>query len=137
MGMCAYGYIFQVKVEDLLGDIECVKTYIDDILVLGKDFFRRHIDQLIIKLWRLLTVSLKVNAHRCSFGLKGVPYLGYVITREGIKIYPKKVQGIMDIGQPATTTEARALISMVQYYRDMCPRQSHVLDPLIEAACGP
>ena len=86
---------------------------------------------------RLRAAGLKVNAPKCSFGLKGIPYLGYVITREGIKPDPKKVQWIMDIGRPSTTTEARALIGMVQYYMDMWPRQSHVLTPLTEAASGP
>ena len=37
MGMCTLGDIFQAKVDKLLGDIEGVKTYIDDILVLIKD----------------------------------------------------------------------------------------------------
>ena len=49
----------------------------------------------------------------------------------------KKVQGIMDIGQPTTTPEARELISMVQYYRGMWSRRYHRLDPLTEAASGP
>ena len=35
MGMCASRDISQAKVDELLGDIEGVKTYIDDILVLG------------------------------------------------------------------------------------------------------
>ena len=39
MGMCASGDIFQAKVDKILGDIKGVKTYIDDILVLGKDSF--------------------------------------------------------------------------------------------------
>ena len=43
----------------------------------------------------------------------------------------------MDVGIPATTTEAQALIGMFQYYRDMWPRQSHVLAPLTEAASIP
>ena len=43
----------------------------------------------------------------------------------------------MDLGQPDTTTEERALIGMVQYYRDMWPRRSHVLAPLTEAASSP
>ena len=43
----------------------------------------------------------------------------------------------MDIGRPATATEARSLIGMVQYYRDMWPRRSHILAPLTEAAIGP
>ena len=78
----------------------------------------------------------KVNPPKCSFCLKDIRYLGYVITREVIKPDPKKVQGIMDIGRPATTTEARELIGMFQYYRDMWPRRSHVLAPLIEAVSG-
>ena len=40
----------------------------------------------------------------------------------------------MDIARPTTMTEARALLSMVQYYRYMCPRRSHILAPLAEAA---
>ena len=43
MGMCTSGDIFKAKVETLLGDIEGVKTYIDDILILSKDCFGNHI----------------------------------------------------------------------------------------------
>ena len=39
MGMRASGYIFQAKVDELLGDINGIKTYIYDILFLGKDIF--------------------------------------------------------------------------------------------------
>ena len=37
MGMCALGDILQSKLDELLGDIEGVKAYTDDILVLSKD----------------------------------------------------------------------------------------------------
>ena len=62
MGMCASGDIFQVKVDKIIGDIEGVKTYIDDILVLGKDSLEKHIYQLIIIFDRLRAAGLKVNA---------------------------------------------------------------------------
>ena len=39
----------------------------------------------------------------------------------------------MDLGRPTTTTEGSELIGMVQYYRDVCPRRSHILPPLKEA----
>ena len=38
-GMRALGDIFQAKVDELLGYIEGVKKYIDDILVLSRDSF--------------------------------------------------------------------------------------------------
>ena len=34
MGMCASGDMFQAKVDELPGDIQGVKTYIDGIFVL-------------------------------------------------------------------------------------------------------
>ena len=123
MGMCASGYIFQDKVDELLDDIEGVKTYIDNILASRKDCLKKHIDQLMKIFGRLRATGLKVNALKCSFGLKKIPYIDCVITREDIKTDPKKVHEIMDLGQPATTTEARELIGMVQYYGDMCPRR--------------
>ena len=48
MGMCTLVYIFQAKVDKILGDIKGVKTYIDDILVLIKDCFINQIEKLII-----------------------------------------------------------------------------------------
>ena len=98
MGMCASGDIFQAKVDKLLSYIKVVKTYIYDILVLGKVSFENHIDRLIVIFSRLRAAGLKVNAPKCSFGLNEIPYIGYVITREGIKPDPQKVQGIMDLG---------------------------------------
>ena len=37
MGMYASGYIFEAKVDKLLGEIEGVKTYIDDIVILSQN----------------------------------------------------------------------------------------------------
>ena len=81
IGMCDSGDIFQAKVDKLLGYIEGVKTYIDDIIVLRYYIFENHIDQLRMLFGRLRAAGLKVNAPKCSFGLKYIPYLGCVITR--------------------------------------------------------
>ena len=137
MGMRASGDIFQAKLDELLGDIKAVKTYIDNILVLSKDWFRNQIEKLIMIFGRLCAAGLKVNTPKCSFGLKEITYLGYVMTREVVEPDSKKVQGIMDTRRLATTTEAPALIGMVQYYRDIWTRRSHVLAPLKEADNGP
>ena len=43
----------------------------------------------------------------------------------------------MNPGIPTTTTEARARIGMIQYYRDMWHGRSCILDSLTEAAINP
>ena len=127
MGLCASSNIFQDILENLLGDIEGVNTYIDDILVLGKGSFYQHIGQIRVIFSRIRVKVVKVNAPKCKFVLKNIPYLVYIIKIEGIKPDPKKVKGIMNIGIPTTMIEARALTRMVQYYSEMWPRRSHVL----------
>ena len=73
IGMCASGDIFQAKVDERIGDIEVVKTYIDDILVLSKEIFCNHIEQLRIIFGTLHVSGLNVNAPKCSSGLKKIP----------------------------------------------------------------
>ena len=56
--------------------------------------------------------------------------------KEGLRPDPKKVMGIVDIHKPQTAKEMKSLIGMIQFYRDMWRRRSHILTPLIEAAAG-
>ena len=106
MGMCALEDIFQDKVDKLFGDIKGVKISINCILILSNDSFEKSHRSAENNIRKTNAAGLKVNAPKCSFGLKEIPYLCYVITREVIKPDPKKVQGIMDIRRPATTIEA-------------------------------
>ena len=81
--------------------------------------------------------GLKFNDLKFILGIKEIPYLAYVETWEGIKSDMGKLQGIVDIRRPSTTTEVRALIGVVQYYRFICPRWSHILSPITKADSGP
>ena len=58
-------------------------------------------------------------------------------TWEGIKPNLKKMQEIMDIGQPITTTEMRALIGMVHYYSYMCLSRLYMIFHIYKSSSGP
>ena len=96
--MCASGDIFQAKLDKPFGDTEGAKIYFDVIIILSKDFFTKHIEKLSIIFDILHASDLKLNAPKYSFGLNEIPFLGYVISREGIKPNPKKIKGIIDLG---------------------------------------
>ena len=81
MEMYASGDIFQARVDEILGDIEGVKTYTNDIIVLRKDWFINHIENLKIIFGIFHAAVLKVNAPKWSFGLKDIPYLGNLIKK--------------------------------------------------------
>ena len=60
MGMCDSGDIFQSKVDELLGDIEGVKTHIPNILVLSKYCLGKHIEHMIMIFGILRAAGLKI-----------------------------------------------------------------------------
>jgi hypothetical protein len=89
-------------------------------------------------LTRLRDAGLKVNAAKSLFCAHEIEYLGCILTREGIKPQPKKVQVILTLNLPNNINELRHFLGMVQYYRDMWARLSEMLAPLTDLVgeCG-
>ena len=71
-----------------------------------------------------------MNAKKSFFAKTELEYLGCWITREGIKPLLDKVKAILALDAPRNQRELRSFIGIVNYYRDMWIRQSHVLAPL-------
>ena len=66
---------------------------IDDLLVITRGTLEDHLDKLRKVLRRLREAGLKVNALKSHFCSHEIEYLGYILTREGIKPQPKKGTG--------------------------------------------
>ena len=130
MGLCNSPDIFQEKMSELMQDLDFVRTYIDDLLVLTKGSYDDHLEKLERVLVRIQQAGLKVNAKKSFFARGELEYLGYWITRDGIKPVPEKVQAILKIDTPKNRKELRSFIGIVNYYRDMWIKRSHVLAPL-------
>ena len=130
MGLCNSPDLFQEKMSNLMSDLEYVRTYIDDLLVITNGNWTDHLDKLEQVLLRLQKAGLKCNAKKSFFGKPELEYLGYWITRKGIQPVPKKVLAITNIKPPTTTKEVRSFVGMINYYRDMWIRRSEILAPL-------
>ena len=52
------------------------------------------------------------------------------MTRTGIRRINKRVEAILNMTPPKNTREVHAFVGLVNYYRDMWARQSHLLHPL-------
>ena len=57
-------------------------------------------------------------------------YLGFWVTRNGIRLINKKVEAIVNMMPPMRLKLVRAFVGLVNYYRDMWARMTHLIHPL-------
>ena len=79
---------------------------------------------------RLQDIGFRANLRKSFFMQKGVEYLGYLLTSEGIKPQPKKVEAMERMQPPKTVKQVKQFLGMVNFYRDLWSRQFHILAPL-------
>jgi hypothetical protein len=138
MGYAGSVDIFQAEMMNLMESLDNVRTYIDNLLVITRGSLEDHLEKLREVLRRLRDAGLKVNAAKSFFCTHEIEYLGYILTREGIKPQTKKVQAILALNPPNNVKELRHFLGMVQYYRDMWAKRSEMLAPLSDLVgeCG-
>lgn len=104
-------------------------AYLDDIIVLGETF-EGHLTNLREVFRRLRVANLQLNPEKCQFCRKSLKYLGHVVTAEGIKTDPEKVESIQKFPTPRTVRDVRRFLGMASWYRRFVPAFSQIVTPL-------
>ena len=81
-----------------------VVMFIDDILIYLENE-SDHEEHLRIVLSRLREHKLYAKFSKCEFWFSKVPFLGHILSRDGISIDPLKVQEVMDWKAPTLVYE--------------------------------
>ena len=138
MGCCNAPDIFQAKMGSLFQDLEYVRAYIDDLLILSCSTFEDHLDKLGKVLQRLQDKGLRINVSKSMFATDEIEYLGYTLTRDGIKPQAEKVSVILALQPPSNVKQLRRVLGIIQYYRDIWEKRTDLLSPLTDLVgeCG-
>jgi hypothetical protein len=106
-----------------------VIVFIDDILVYSENE-EDHAEHLRIILTRLQDHQLYAKFSKCEFWLKTVPFLGHVLSENGILVDPSNVQEVMDWKAPTTVHEVRSFIGLAGYCHCFIPDFSKIAKPM-------
>jgi len=70
---------------------------------------------------RLRKANLKLQPDKCEFLRKEVIYLGHVISENGVKPDPKKIQAVKEFPWPRNSKNIKQFLGLVGYYRRFIP----------------
>lgn len=123
---------FQRMMNEVLHDFInniCV-VYLDDILIFSTSL-QEHITSLRKIFGRLSEYNLKVQIDKCNFFKRESEYLGHLITTDGIKPNPNKIEVIGKIPIPKTVKQIRSFLGLTGFYRKFIKDYSQVALPMI------
>ena len=115
--------------RDFIGKF--VIDYLDDILVFSQ-IEEEHLKHLRYVLERLQQENVLINVNKCTFMKTKLVYLGFVISREGLKMDPEKVQAIIDWPSPRNIFEVRSFHGLASFYRKFINNFSGICASIVE-----
>jgi hypothetical protein len=108
-----------------------VMVFIDDFLIYSRSM-KEHEEHLQIVLQRLREHQLYAKFSKCEFWIEEVPFLGHVVSSEGITVDLGKVKEVLKWKPPTMVSKVRSFLGLAGYYRRFIPNFSKITKPVTE-----
>ena len=122
---------FQRLMDQILSGLQGNElfVYMDDIVVYASSL-EEHSVKLKKLLGRLKTANLTLQPEKCHFLGKEITYLGHVITQNGVKPDPRKIEAVKNFPLPKTRKNIKQFLGLIGYYRRFIPDFAKLAKPL-------
>ena len=130
-GITSAPEVFSKRLQELFIDLPGVECLVDDILVHGETD-QEHDENVLRLLERCRQVNLKLNKQKVELRVNEVKYVGHVISKDGLKVDPEKVNAIVNMPAPTDVQSVRRFLGLVQYVAKFIPNMADLTAPLRE-----
>ena len=135
MGLKDSPSAFSRIINQVLIGLTGSNVYMDDIIVQG-DGLEDNIKNLEEVLVRLQEAKLTVKLSKCDFFKPSVKYLGHIVSAEGLKPQPEKIETISNMPRPQTVRQLQSFLGLINYYRRYIKNYAHIASPLHKLTGG-
>ena len=124
---------FQRMMDRILRGLEyrIALAYLDDIIIYGVSV-EECLANLRTVFERIRHAGLKLKPSKCSLFQEETMFLGYVISADGIRTDPKKVQAIAEMAPCRSVRDVQTFMGMCQYYAKFVPKFQEIALPIQE-----
>ena len=128
-GITSASEVFQKKNEEAFSGIPGIHIVADDIIIAAVNTDEHdHILRQVLE--RAKERNIKFNYEKLQLRVSEVRYLGNIITPEGIKPDPMKVNAIAEMTSPVDKAGVRRLLGMINFLAAHIPNLSTITAPL-------
>ena len=120
---------FQHLMFKVLEGLDFATAYLDDIIIFSETL-EEHLQHLKAVLRRLKAANLKMKMSKCKFFQGQADYLGHIVSAEGVRTNPEKVEAIIAMKAPTDVKRVRGFLGMIGYYRRFIKNFSDIATPL-------
>ena len=121
--------IFQKRLDQALEGLQGVIGVSDDIVVHGETE-EEHDKNLRNLLELCRKIGLRLNRGKAEIKKQEISFLGHLITSDGLKIDPEKLEAIKKMPKPEDVEGVRRFCGFVNYLAKFLPKLSDVLEPI-------
>ena len=129
---------FQRLMERVLAHMnwrDCL-VYIDDVCIWSRTF-EEHLRKLGQVFQVIEKAGLRIKPSKCHICCKSVPYLGHLLSADGIQIDPARVKAIEEMPAPPKIKAVESFLRLVNYYRRFVRNLSKIEAPLRDVISNP
>ncbi|KAG8182035.1 hypothetical protein JTE90_013965 [Oedothorax gibbosus] len=112
---------FMRFMHEVLHGLPFCYVYLDDILCFSESH-EEHKGHLRTIFERLQAHGLKLNISKCEFGVPELTFLGHLVTSQGLKPLPEKVDAVLQYKLPETIAALRKFLGLLNFYRRFVPK---------------
>jgi hypothetical protein len=130
-GLSKDGATFQRAMDyafrGLIGKL--IEIYQDDLTVYYKDW-KTHINHLRQVLDRCREFGISLNPAKSVFGVTEGKLLGHIITKDGVKLDPERVEAIGKIPLPTSKKAFQSFLGQTNFVHRFIPNYAEIMKPI-------
>ena len=124
---------FQCLMNSVLSGLQEAElfVYLNDIVIYSRSLHEHEI-KFNNLMERLKQARLRLQPDKCEFLRHEVSYLGHIISADGVKPDPKKIEVVSKFPLPKKAKNIKQFLGLAKYYRRFIPNFSKIAKPLTQ-----